>query len=55
MDHKSISPPNWVHGVPYLGLITEDSIKQLTDHIVYDDDIYVAGYPKSGLLYLVIK
>ena len=48
MDHKALLSPSWVEGVPYPGLITEDSIKQLTDHVVYDDDIFVAGYPKSG-------
>ena len=41
--------PHWVDGIPYPGIIKEDNIRGLKDLTVFEDDIFLAAYPKSGI------
>ena len=46
-----MADPHWVDGIPFPGFIREDTIRKIPDIPVYNDDIYVTGYPKSGHYY----
>ena len=39
---------HWINGIPYHVSIPADIVKKIPDLPVFDDDIYVTGYPKSG-------
>ena len=41
--------PHWVDGIPYPGIIKEDNIRRLNDLTVFEDDIFLPAYPKSGI------
>ena len=41
--------PHWFEGVPYPGAFSQKTLESLKHTQVYDDDIYVAAYPKSGI------
>ena len=43
-----VAEPNWIDGVPYVKGVTEETLRKLPDITVYEDDVYIAGYPKSG-------
>ena len=43
-----VTNPNWVDGVPYMELSTPETLANIRKMRVYDDDVYVTGYPKSG-------
>ena len=44
----TVKDPLWVDGIPYPNDFKEGVIRKLSDTTVYDDDIYIAGYLKSG-------
>ena len=46
--------PHWFEGVPYPGVFSQKTLESLKHTQVYDDDIYVAAYPKSGISYLFL-
>ena len=48
-----VTNPNWVDGVPYLELSTPETLANIRKMRVYDDDVYVTGYPKSGKANLI--
>ena len=41
--------PHLVDGIPYPGIIKEDNIRRLNDLNVFEDDIFLPAYPKSGI------
>ena len=41
--------PHWVDGIPYPGIIKEDNIRNLNDLTVFEDDIFLPAYHKSGI------
>ena len=41
--------PHWVDGIPYPKMISEETIRKLPNTPVYEDDIYIAAYAKSGI------
>ena len=41
--------PHWFEGVPFPGVFSQKTLESLKHTQVYDDDIYVAAYPKSGI------
>ena len=43
-----VAESNWIDGVPYIKDVTEETLRKLPDIPVYEDDVYIAGYPKSG-------
>ena len=43
-----MADPHWFRGAPYPGMCKQETLEALKHVQVYDDDIYVAGYPKSG-------
>ena len=45
-----VAESNWIDGVPYIKDVTEETLRKLPDIPVYEDDVYIAGYPKSGTL-----
>ena len=46
--------PHWVDGIPHSKLVSEETIRRLPDTPVYEDDIYITGYPKSGILIFIM-
>ena len=44
----SMPGTHWINGIPYHVSIPADIVKKIPDLPVFDDDIYVTGYPKSG-------
>ena len=40
--------PN-VDGIPHLWPASEEAIRKLSDVAMYEDDVIVAAYPKSGI------
>ena len=43
-----MADPHWVDGIPYPGFIKEEVIRKIPDIPVYNNDIFITGYPKSG-------
>ena len=46
---KLIEDTHNVDGIPHLWPASEEAIRKLSDVAMYEDDVIVAAYPKSGI------